>query len=1798
MNNQSTTSSGSNPYATVLFTPTSVTNQVQQIIDSTLEELQEVNAKKSKKNHDYTLSNYISSFLKQTDYNKDTLDKAQTEEPKDQISSFSPISRFDDNSNSSQRSVKLINPINPGPNLIRPASAPPIHRELPSAPDPSHIIKTPPERYLLPPFLWAKIAKQASTSSDYEDVQQAPPPPVHRRRGRPRKNPLPDDLYSNNHHNNSTLVRYHSAQVNIHNSNSATFYSNSSNNTTASSTKNTKKSKTVESSTFSETSPKETAESTTVKSEKSSNIILENTEDNSTSSTNTTPVRSTSSEISIKNDQPQKFKPKESVSSSETNNESESDIEPDELVTISEDRPPKPPETVFPESDIDDICASKSKNSEYLVKFRGKAYKDTEWISKDKLMKNPDLAPTVLSFEQFGINTQEPYFNPLFLIPEKILDFRDNLYLIKWSGLGYKYSTWEALDDLNITKTNLNNLIEKFESIQNQPKIANDIDITYQPINVYDQFSLDEMQADVVDRLYKKFCNKSDTNLYGTIGSILRLEIGALISALKDRLSFFGPYLLVVAPPILKLASCEMATYTNLAVLTIPDNDEEELYYIKKNAFLFENSETPKFNIVVVSSTNFQRFTNEFPQLNYVVAAVDNSEIVEQPLPNIHTVKAMMRITVKKRTGKEDVMDSQDDSTFLHSEFTIFSPMLKSQRALYQQTIRDNIDILTTPANKVDKSRLYEVVMKLCSLANSPACLNSQEIVFKMANPMMKKKRFEDSGKMRVLKELIHYAQSTNKRLMVMCRDSVVLDTLQLYVTAYEIPYVHVGTLGLKRRKLDDFSPEAKVNKNIIVLAQIGKQPINWLPLMLDIIVVFDGVYNPMYYFSHAARKPRKRDCIVIRLLAEDSHEAYLASCADHYEELPMSDIFKAAAETFMRPARELVVTNSRYLKNVRYDVLFNSSQTSFQYIFDEDKSAKVSASDSKKNIEFENNNTNSDQRKKASSLPKSISSSSSTTNFLDKVNVQSSSSPSKAPLFPPLSKSAKKVNEIDSSTLVKRPEINSSKSVPDLIQKESSFHSSPQHPKSIITKLEPKSSKSDSTDISGDDIEDSDDQPSTVTNVNNNGIIANDNNNNLNSLQNKKSKVVQISPSPQIQDNSNLVKIEKQQDNKFIPNAGISASNSSTSIDKKFPSSAPSLIKSVESEPNLLHFQMANNNSKHKRILKRKIRLEPGQPIPPKPEHGTITIHHHHKRINASLSSASSIQIHPTSSKDMKLSKVASTPYPLKSSITMNSSEFIYKFAEIPKVVDIKNDHNSQKKWIIDDLELLLLLVSNHPFGQWGLICNIMKRRYTLMSIREAAFKLIKILLDRYESDNSTNSSEFPLLHLVINDHEQINKKNGKENNDYGFDADMLHEIASKNKIGRNSVRYRLLKISLMLIVSVIMAASSNPPSDIFVASPKPITLPAPWWSQNDDKQLIYYIWQNGYSLFACQANIWSNKTAVRPDLLVVRFEALMKEIESEIISKKSLIFPLVLREHQVTMFNPEQIEAAFNSPIGQVINDFGFIEIEGISKLSGQSFDQSINNSIRLTQSINIAVIADFFERIRYELLSPQYYFTEDYQFMEAVEFHGRNHSSQSLLIQSIFENQPSFDFNNIIKNVKRIFENKRFEAVSHINTSFNTVGDYVPVMPFTLSERLIINNLGVISHKSGFHNEKYIYPVGYEAVTTFASTFTPNETDKYLCQIIDNGMDNPIFKVTSMSNKTVFQDVSPEKVWQQICDKISYINSMNMFESIKTPGHELYGLSFPTTIRLIQSMKGCDQCMKYRIRAFKVPFENIKH
>ena len=780
---------------------------------------------------------------------------------------------------------------------------------------------------------------------------------------------------------------------------------------------------------------------------------------------------------------------------------------------------------------------------------------------------------------------------------------------------------------------------------------------------------------------------------------------------------------------------------------------------------------------------------------------------------------------------------------------------------------------------------------------------------------------------------------------------------------------------------------------------------------------------------------------------------------------------------------------------------------------------------------------------------------------------------------------------------------------------------------KTIVTKLESSSPKSD---LSGDEIEESDDQPTTTTTTTTTkaastpAVQQQQQPVQSSSLQvqpaaqispdaAKKPKSVQISVTPSQQHGASQI-------NNFTMNGqnnavggfvntmgGISVSGSAASIEKKFQT-----LQSVKSEPSLLH---AHGNLKRKRVLKRKIRLEPGQPCPPKPEHGTITIHHHHRRIGTSLSTGSSSQIQL-----QKVQSSSSLPpngqiihqQPLvKSSSTavyarnpMPSTDFFYKFADIPRDIGTEPTAASASSesalqiqaWTEDDIELLLILLSNHPWGQWGLIYNIMDRRFSLPSIVETSYRAVGSLIDFLDSleerkSESNKPRDFFLIRRIINDH----KKQTTGDSQTAAPLPLLSSYVS-HLPGPNSVLFRLSKVTYMAVV----AASTSPPSDIFTAPTDSKSLPAPWWKPEvDDKQLVYFVWKNGFSLFACQRGLWSNSTFLKSEVLISRFESLMKDSEVSIVCKSNIVFPLVLKDHGFTVFSSDQVDFAKSSSVSQVVSDFGFIDIDNICRLTGQLLDQTITNSIALTQCANVQVVADLFERLRNELLYPDFFYAEDYQLIEAVEFHGRSHFNQSILIQSYFDDKESqVDFGYIVSKLQKILENRKREPFDHSNTPFNSIGHVEVKMPFILSSKIKINNLGEISLKSGFHSNRYIYPVGYEAVTTFASTFEPNATDRYLCQIVDSGMDSPIFKVTSMSKKTVFQDVMPDKVWKQIADKVSYINSMNMFESIKTPGHELFGLSFPTTIRLIQNMKGSDQCMKYRIRAFKVPFENLKH
>lgn len=1746
MSTQNTMNRSNNPYSEVLFPTSSGRIQVQNIIDSTLARLDEINGKNSEKNQTYTLSSYISTFLTQTD--NEVIPKRREENPQRfQLAGFASMSQISNRHNSSAIIPKIHNSSN-AQNLLRAASAPPIHRELPKAPDPSYMIQQSPEKILLPPFLWEKPTKQPSTSSDYEDIQQPPPPPVHRRRGRPRKNPLPEDYYAppasaENQKINQSASKDHFSKESSSHSKSFRNKSLHSNDFHSS------QSQDIE----------ETSENALKFEEEPSSQSKTNSFDKSNRETSDSfigspvQIKQESEKISksirtkeISDHEKLKLNEDEhSLSSGDEN--SEEDIEE---ITIPEPRPPKNPEIEFPDSKIDEICGQ-NKSGEYLIKFTNSSYGNSQWIPKSELLANSNYLETFKCFEKFGITNHKPYFNPLFLQPERLLDIKDDQYLIKWTGLPFKYSTWEA------NKPN-DDLIGQYEVLQNHEEFPSSI--KFEPINIDDQFSLDDAQNEVVNELYKKFCNHEDSELYGTIGSILRLEIAALFSVIKDQNGIRGPYLLVVAPPILDLAVYEMSTYTELTVLKIPDtHDVDEITFIRDNAFCFEGTTNPKFDILVVSSNNFEIFAQSFPKLNYAVAAIDTSEMIESPLPELNEIGAIMHITVQKRTEEEIPVDSQDDSTYIHSELTVFCPMLKNQRQLYEQVISENMEILTKPSSEIDKSHLYEVVTKICALANSPALLNSQDAVFRKANPMMKKKLFDDSGKMRCLQQLIYHATNQNQRLMVICRDPVVLDTLQLFATAYDIQFVRVGALGVKRRKLDDFMPEAKVNKKIIVLAQFEKQPINWLRLSVDIIVVFDGVYNPMYYFTHASRKPRKRDCLIIRLLSADSHEAYLASCADHYEELPMLEIFKAAAETYMRPARETVLAKSYYLENRRFDYIFNDIPLAFQYMFDEDRTPRFGIPEQSNDnwtpdASFDNQSSH--KRKRLASLSASLSASNLTENILQ-ASLLSPRSQSRGKKPEPGHDTPKKspVNEIKSP--VKREELEKEK----LILEE-------------------------------------------------------------NEEKNVKLKRTQSSPRHAIKEES-LVAHNFPEEKAVIDHL---LESSNTSSDKKSVS-----LKQVKSEPAVL-IPEQQPTRKYRRKIIRKYRLEQNQEIPASIAHGKIVIkQHHHRRkrpivpstedsvvesaqsqIDASTEVTQSEQndtseavdpneqSQPSESTEKVQEVEPSKEQPdIKKeaenksqkdekhstlSLPSSSNDFLYYFYESPSSLKL-NEGEKDNDWTRDETNSALLIASRRPWGQWEEVTRISKVHHSPFFVRSFIYILVKSLL-------SKTSSSYPLLKSVLSDHKKL-KKNLDDNT-----LKIISKFVNKYCKKKRRVHYRLHLFNAMLGDAIAMATSTQPPTDIKVFSAK--RSPASWWTTDDDKAMLWHIWTNGYILSDCAPSLWSGNSLLPPHLLNNRFNSLIKENENGVMNKRNIIFPQEIKYHPVNIKEQDELDRVENSPLYGIVKEFGFLDVSDLCLYSHMEMNAVQSEMSTMSQILDVAIVVDFFQRLRNELLLSDYYYTEDLQIMEAVQFHGTKHSYSSLLLQSHYKNLETFSLHRLFEKIESCLENKRKEIIEHTNTPYNSLGSTSPVLPIVLSEKIQVTTLGEIVHKPLFHSKQYIYPVGYESIVNFYSAIKENESCDYVCQILEDAEnDAPIFKVFIKDQPEIsFIDGSPDLVWKQIADKVNSLNNITIFESTRTPGHELFGLSFPLVLRFIQSLHGCDQCTNYRLRAFKVSLDDLKN
>lgn len=130
-----------------------------------------------------------------------------------------------------------------------------------------------------------------------------------------------------------------------------------------------------------------------------------------------------------------------------------------------------------------------------------------------------------------------------------------------------------------------------------------------------------------------------------------------------------------------------------------------------------------------------------------------------------------------------------------------------------------------------------------------------------------------------------------------------------------------------------------------------------------------------------------------------------------------------------------------------------------------------------------------------------------------------------------------------------------------------------------------------------------------------------------------------------------------------------------------------------------------------------------------------------------------------------------------------------------------------------------------------------------------------------------------------------------------------------------------------------------------------------------------------------------------------------------------------------------------------------------------------------------------------------------------------------------------------------------------------------------------------LGVVVHdRSLFHNEKYIWPVGFRSARELPSLLDParNKTTIYTSEIIDGGK-SPMFRVTPLDapNEAVVHS-APSGCWRVMLGRIK------QRDDVSVSGPEMFGFSDTTIRMLIQELPNARLCTRYAWVDFEAALE----
>lgn len=143
------------------------------------------------------------------------------------------------------------------------------------------------------------------------------------------------------------------------------------------------------------------------------------------------------------------------------------------------------------------------------------------------------------------------------------------------------------------------------------------------------------------------------------------------------------------------------------------------------------------------------------------------------------------------------------------------------------------------------------------------------------------------------------------------------------------------------------------------------------------------------------------------------------------------------------------------------------------------------------------------------------------------------------------------------------------------------------------------------------------------------------------------------------------------------------------------------------------------------------------------------------------------------------------------------------------------------------------------------------------------------------------------------------------------------------------------------------------------------------------------------------------------------------------------------------------------------------------------------------------------------------------------------------------------------------------------------------------------LIFLNVGqLLPHQlQNFHTANFIYPIGYKIMRFYWSMRRPNKRCRYICSIVD-AQGRPEFRVLiqePFEDDIQLHDSTPKGIWNQILDRICQLRKENNMVQIFPKyiiGEDLFGLTEPAVVRILESLPGIETLTDYRFKYGRNP------